>query len=294
MTSRYRFISAERATYGVTRLCRVLRVRRQGFYEWLHAAEAREQREQDEDALAAEITAIHAAHRQAYGSPRVTVELRRRGRRVNRKKVERIMRQRGIVGFTRRRRRSLTKQDVTAPPAPDLLGRGFTAAAPGEKLVGDITHLPTEEGWLYLATVIDLHTREVVGHAMAEHMRAELACNAITLAARRGLTGKGAIFHSDRGSQYTSTEFRRCLRRHRLRASMGRTGSCYDNAAAESFFATLKTEVGTKVWPTRAAARQAVFAYLAYYNTNRLHSTIGYRTPTEARLGYRHTHALAA
>ncbi|RQW98004.1 IS3 family transposase [Micromonospora globispora] len=201
LTSRYRFISAERATYGVTRLCRVLRVRRQGFYEWLDAAQAREQREQAEDALAAEITAIHAAHKQAYGSPRVTVELRRRGRRVNRKKVERIMRQRGIVSFTRRRRRSLTRQDVIAPPAPDLLGRDFTAAAPGEKLVGDITYLPTEEGWLYLATVIDLHTREVVGHAMAEHTRAELACDAIALAAGRGLTGKGAIFHSDRGSQ---------------------------------------------------------------------------------------------
>ncbi len=182
---------------------------------------------------------------------------------------------------------------MTTPPAPDLLGRDFTATAPGQKLVGDITYLPTQEGWLYLATVIDLHTREVIGHAMAEHMRAELARDAITLAAGRGLTSKNAMFHSDRGSQYSSAELRR-LCRHQLRTSMGRTGSCFDSAAAESFFATLKTEVGTKVWPTRAAARQAVFAHLAYYNTNRLHSTVGYRTPTEARLGYRHTHALAA
>jgi transposase InsO family protein len=294
LIGRYRFISTHRAEYGVTRLCRVLRVRRQGFYEYLDAAEARVERERAEDALAAEITAIHAAHRQAYGSPRVTVELRRRGRRVNRKKVERIMRERGIVGWTRRRRRSLTKADVSAPPAPDLIGRDFTAAAPGQKFVGDITYLPTEEGWLYLATAIDLHTREVAGHAMAGHMRADLVCDAIELAARRGLTDPDAIFHSDRGSQYTSAQFGACLSRHRLRASMGRTGSCFDNAAAESFFATLKAEIGTKVWPTRKAARRAVFAYLAYYNGHRLHSTLGYRTPLEVRVGYRHDHAFAA
>lgn len=294
MIGRYRFISTHRAEYGVTRLCRVLAVRRQGFYEWLDAAEARAERQRTEDALAAEITAIHAAHRQAYGSPRVTVELRRRGRPVNRKKVERIMRERGIVGATRRRRRSLTKADVSAAPAPDLIGRDFTAAAPGHKLVGDITYLPTEEGWLYLATAIDLHTREVAGHAMAEHMRADLVCDAIELAARRGLTRPDAIFHSDRGSQYTSAQFRACLSRHQLRASTGRTGSCFDNAAAESFFASLKTEIGTKIWPTRQAARQAVFAYLAYYNGHRLHSTLGYRTPVEVRVGYRHDHALAA
>lgn len=294
MSSRYRFVSTHRATYGVTRLCRVLAVRRQGFYEWLDAGPARAGRQQAEDALAAEIATIHAAHRQAYGSPRVTAELRRRGRPVNRKKVERIMRQRGIVASTRRRRRSLTKADTRVPPAPDLIRRDFTATAPGEKFVGDITYLPTEEGWLYLATVIDLHTREVAGHAMATHMRADLVCDAIELAARRGRTRPNAIFHSDKGSQYGSARFRTTLTRHQLRASMGRTGSCYDNAAAETFFATLKTEIGTTVWSTRHAARQAVFAYLAYYNTNRLHSTLGYRTPTEARLGYRHTHALAA
>ncbi len=294
MISRYRFISAHRAEYGVTRLCRVLKVRRQGFYEYLDAGQARAEREQAEDALAVEITAIHAASRQAYGSPRVTAELRRRGRRVNRKKVERIMRQRGIAGFTRRRRRSLTKQDVTAPLAADLLRRDFTAQEPGQKFVGDITYLPTQEGWLYLATVIDLHTREVAGHAMAEHMRTDLVSDAIDLAVRRGLTSKNAIFHSDRGSQYGSARFRATLAGHQIRASMGRTGSCFDNAAAESFFATLKTEIGTTVWPSRHAARQAVFAYLAYYTINRLHSTLGYRTPTEVRLGYRHGHALAA
>lgn len=294
MTYRYRFISTHRASYGVKRLCRVLAVRRQGFYEWLDAAAARAQRDAAEDALAAEIAGIHGEHRGAYGSPRVAVELRRRGRRVNRKRVERIMRQRGIVGLTRRRRRSLTKPDQAAAAAPDLVGREFTAAAPGERFVGDITYLPTAEGWLYLATTIDLHTREVVGHAMAEHMRAELVCDAVELAHRRGLVRPEAIFHSDRGSQYTSAEFRTTLTTLQMRASMGRVGSCYDNAVAESFFATLKAEIGTRVWATRAEARAAVFAYLTYYNQNRLHSTLQYRTPYQVRVRYRQDTALAA
>ncbi|WP_275295927.1 IS3 family transposase, partial [Amycolatopsis sp. La24] len=190
MTRSYRFISAHRAAYGVARLCRVLDVRRPGFYEWLAAAPAREQRAREEDRLAGEIAGIHAAHQGAYGSPRVTAELRRRGEAVNHKRVERVMRERGITGITRRRPRSLTRQDKTAA-APDLIGRDFTADAPGMRLVGDITCLPTEEGWLYLATVLDLHTREIVGHALAPHMRAGLVCDAITLAVRQGLTAPG-------------------------------------------------------------------------------------------------------
>lgn len=295
MIHRYRFISEHRATYGVTRLCRVLAVgRRQGYYEWVAARPARQERAEAEDDLAAEIRTIHGEHKGSYGSPRVTDELRRRGRRVNRKRVERIMRERRIVGITRRRRRSLTKQDTTAAPAPDLIGRDFTSPDPGHRLVGDITYLPTQEGWLYLATTIDLFNREVVGYAMAEHMRADLVCDAVELAHRRGLVKPQAIFHSDRGSQYTSTEFRTTLKTLHMRGSMGRVGSCYDNAVAESFFATLKAEIGTRVWATRADARRAVFAYLAYYNRNRLHSTLSHRTPYEARVCYRQTTALAA
>lgn len=295
MIHRYRFISEHHATYGVMRLCRVLAVkRRQGYYEWLAAQPARQQRAQADDELAAQIRAIHAEHKGGYGSPRVTTELRRRGRRVNRKRVERIMRERGIVGITRRRRRSLTKQDTSAAPAPDLIGRDFTAPAPGQRLVGDITYLPTQEGWLYLATTIDLFNREVIGHAMAEHMRTELICDAAELAHRRGLIQPDAIFHSDRGSQYTSAAYRATLTRLRMRASMGRVGSCFDNAVAESFFASLKAEIGSRVWATRAEARQAVFAYITYYNHNRLHSTLQHRTPYEARACYRQPIALAA
>ncbi|MEH1127322.1 IS3 family transposase [Micromonospora sp. CPCC 206061] len=204
------------------------------------------------------------------------------------------MRQRGIVGLTRRRRRSLTKQDTAAAPAPDLIGRDFTAPAPGQRLVGDITYLPTQEGWLYLATTLDLFNREVVGHAMAEHMRAELVADAVDLAHRRGLVEPGAVFHSDRGSQYTSAEFRATLNRLRIRPSMGRVGSCYDNAVAESFFATMKAEIGTRVWATREQARRDVFAYLTYYNHDRLHSTLQHRIPYETRACYRQPNAHAA
>ena len=295
MTHRYRFISEHHATYGVTRLCRVLAVpRRQGYYEWLAAQPARQQRAQADDDLAGDIRAIHARHQGRYGSPRVHKELREQGRPVNRKRVERIMRERGIAGISRRRRRSLTKQDTAAAPAPDLIGRDFTALAPGQRLVGDITYLPTGEGWLYLATTIDLFNREVVGYAMAEYMRADLVCRAVRQAHMRGLVEPNAIMHSDRGSQYTSTEFRATLTMLHMRQSMGRTGSCYDNAVAESFFATLKSEIGTRVWATRADARRAVFAYLTYYNRHRLHSTLKHRTPYEARLCYGQHNALAA
>jgi transposase InsO family protein len=295
MTHRYRFISEHHAAYGVARLCRVLAVpRRQGYYEWLAGQPARLDKSKAEEELAGEVRAIHGEHKGAYGSPRIAAELRRRGRRVNRKRVERIMRERGIVGHTRRRRRSLTKPDSTAAPAPDLIGRDFTAPAPGQRLVGDITYLPTVEGWLYLATTIDLYNREVVGYAMAEHMRAELVCDAITMAHRGGLVDHNAIMHTDRGSQYTSAEHRATLNRLQVRASMGRVGSCYDNAVAESFFASLKSEIGTRVWATRAEARRAVFAYIAYHNRRRLHSTPNQRTPYEARVCYRQPTALAA
>lgn len=294
MTCSYRFISEHRAAFGVALLCRVLGVRRPGFYEWIAAAPIRAVHAAAEEELATEIAEVHAEHRGRYGCPRVIVELRRRGRVVNHKRVERIMRERQIAGISRRRRRSLTKPDTTAAPAPDLIRRDFTADAPGQRFVGDITYLPTQEGWLYLATVLDLHTREVAGHAMAEHMRAELVCDAVDLAAGRGLTSADAIFHSDRGSQYTSSTFRAALAAAGLRPSMGRVGSCYDNAVAESFFATLKTEIGAQVWATRDDARRAVFAYLGYYNHDRLHSTLGYRTPHETRMSYRQDIALAA
>jgi transposase InsO family protein len=287
MIYRYRFISEHRTSFGVQRLCRVLGLRRQGFHEWVAAEAARTARAEAEAELVTLIGTIHAEHRGAYGVPRVTAELHRRGHTVNHKRVERLMREHGLVGITRRKRRTTTRP-ATGPVTPvgDLIRRDFTATAPGTRLVGDITCLPTFEGWLYLATVIDLHTREIVGHAMASHMRTDLVCDAIDLAAARGLINPDAVFHSDRGVQYTSGQFRTALAEKKIRPSVGRVGSCYDNAVAEAFFATLKTEIGTTIWRTRAHARQDVFRYLRYYNHKRLHSTIGQNTPTEARISY--------
>ncbi|MEU1948186.1 IS3 family transposase, partial [Streptomyces sp. NPDC020125] len=204
MSEVYQFIAAEKAAYPVTLLCRVLGVVRSSFYAWLEAEQDRRARQRADEALAHEITLIHLAPNGAYGVPRVHAELRRLGRAVNRKRVERIMRQRRITGVTRRRRRSLTRPDRQARPAPDLIGRDFTATRPGTRLVGDITYLPTREGWRYLACWLDLATREVIGYAMADHHRTELVVNALRMAHGRGSLEPGCITHSDRGSEYTS------------------------------------------------------------------------------------------
>ncbi|MER6694687.1 IS3 family transposase [Streptomyces minutiscleroticus] len=272
--------------WPVAFLCRVLDVTRSAYYAYLAAKPAAEARQAEEDELADEIRKIHTCSRGAYGAPRVTAALRRKGRWINRKKVERIMRERDIRGVTRRKRRSLTKADTKAAPSPDLVGRDFTAAEAGTKLVSDITYLPTLAGWWYLATVIDLATREVVGYAMADHHRAELVVDALKMAAGRGALKEGCIAHSDRGSEYTSGEYRNLIRELKLRQSMGRTGSCYDNAAAESFFGLLKAEIGTAVWESHEAARADIFRFIEVeYNRTRLrkHPEYGYVTPLETR-----------
>ncbi|MGH3118037.1 MAG: IS3 family transposase [Streptomyces sp.] len=286
MNAVYAFIEAEKTTHGVALLCRVLDVARSSFYAWLTARPAAAKRQEAEDELTAQIREIHASSRGAYGVPRVHAVLRRRGLVINRKKVERVMAERGIRGITRRKRRGLTRPDRKAAPAQDLVERDFTATRPGTKLVGDITFLPTLQGWWYLATVIDLATRQVIGYAMADHHRTELVADALNMAAGRGGLQPGCIMHTDRGSEYSSAQFRFLITELRLRQSMGRTGSCYDNAAAESFFGLLKAEIGTTVWETRAQARADVFRFIEVeYNRSRLrkHPEHGYLTPLETR-----------
>lgn len=297
MNDVYAFIEAEKTTFGVALLCRLLKVARSSFYAWLAGESARAARQAADEALAHEITVLHIASRQTYGVPRIHAELRRLGRRVNRKRIERVMREHGITGVTRRKRRSLTRQAKRAVPARDLIGRDFTAPAPGMRLVGDITFIATGGGWLYLATWIDLATREVIGYSMADHHRASLVVDALQMAAGRGHLQPGCIAHSDRGSEYTSEELHREIRRLRLRQSMGRTGSCYDNAAAESFFAVLKEEIGIREWPDRATARAEIFTFIeTFYNRKRLrkHPTWGYLTPLETRQRHERGHTLAA
>ncbi|MET7844030.1 IS3 family transposase [Streptomyces sp. NPDC005356] len=293
-----RFIHAEKANFTIVLLCRVMKTARSTFYAWVAGIEAREKRRRADEALAHEVTVIHLASKGTYGVPRVAAELRRTGRPVNRKRVARIMREHGIVGHTRRTgRRSLTQQDTKAAPAPDLIDRHFHADAPGQKIVGDITYIPTAEGWLYLAGWLDLATREVVGYSMADHHRAELVVDALDMATGLGRLEAGCVIHSDRGSEYTSTQLRDRIKELGHRQSMGRTGICYDNAAAESFWAVLKEEIGTRFWPDRATARAEIFAFIeTFYNRRRLrkHITWGYLTPHETRMRYRHEQTLAA
>jgi putative transposase len=295
--SRYRYIVEEKATYPVRLLCRTLDVSASGFYAWWRREPS--DREREDRVLLGWIRAIHGRSLGTYGAPRVHAELQHgQGVRIGRKRVERLMRAEGLSGRHLRRRRSLTKRDVSAMPAPDLIGRAFSpasAAVPGGRMVGDITYLATGEGWLYLADVLDLATRSVLGYAMAEHMRASLVVDALDMAAGRVQLPPDAIFHSDRGSQYTSLAFAHACDVLGVRRSMGATGCCLDNAVAESFWGTLKRELGRGWWPTRADARRAVFHYISvFYNRRRRHSALGYLTPQEALNQYTRRQATAA
>jgi transposase InsO family protein len=284
VTSRFRFISTHRGVHGVKRLCRILAVSRSGFYRWIAGEPARQARAAAEDILAAQIATVHAASGQTYGSPRVTAELREQGIQVNRKRVERIMRRRGVIGRHQRRRKRTTIPDPAAPGVPDLLGRDFTATAPDQRWCGDITYLRVGDRFLYPATVIDIATRRLVGWSINSHMRAELVIDALNAAvAARGGDVAGVVFHSDRGAQYGSTGFAEACRRHRVRRSRGRIGSSYDNALAEAFFATLKRELDVehRRWASEADARRDVFRWIAFYNHRRRHSALGYRSPAD-------------
>jgi len=277
--SRYRFIQAERATFPIATLCRVLQVARSGYYAW--ARRGASARAQANERLAERIAVAHARSRRTYGAPRVHAELRAAGVCCGRKRVARLMRAAGLVGCHRRRRTRTTIADPARVPAPNLVARDFAAPTPNRLWLGDITYVATHEGWLYLAVLLDAHSRRVVGWAMADHLRTELALDALRMALRARRPGAGLVHHTDRGSQYTAVAYRTTLAAHGVTASMSRAGDCYDNAVAESFFATLKAElIDTRSWPTRAAARTAIFEWLVvWYNRQRRHSALGYRAP---------------
>jgi transposase InsO family protein len=230
------------------------------------------------------LVAIRAAHtqsRESYGSPRVHAVLISGGEPVCVNTVARLMRNEHLQARTRRKFRVTTDSSHGLPVAPNLLNRDFTASAPNRKWVADITFIPTGEGWMYLAAVLDLHSRRLVGWAMSERMKADLVIAALVMAIETRRPPAGLIHHSDRGSQYASQAFRSVLAAHRMQASMSRKGDVYDNAAMESCFGTIKTELVHKAsYATRAAARQAIFEYIeVFYNRQRLHSTLGYRSP---------------
>ncbi|MFF1594607.1 IS3 family transposase [Streptomyces sp. NPDC058286] len=282
-TRRWDFVSAHAKTFGVQRICRVLQVSRSGYYRWLADAKAREERQAAEDELVAKIREIHTGHKGTYGVRRVHAELRDFGHTVNRKRIERLMRLNGIEGRHLRRRKRTTVPDRLAPPAPDLVQRQFTAARLDEKWCGDITYVQVGGAWLYLACVIDICSRRVLGYSMASHMRAELVIDALTMAvATRGGNATGVIFHADRGSQYTSAAFAQVCDGFGIRRSMGRVGSSYDNALAESFWQGLKREtMHQRLFSTVRQARLEIFQWLTYYNARRRHSALNYLSPAE-------------
>jgi putative transposase len=286
-------IDAEKANYDITFMCRLLKVARSSFYAWTNRAETPTQARRR--LLALEVAAEFKSSRQTSGCRRIAAALNRRGVPCSVGLVADLMRELGLAAVQPRAYKRTTLPGDAPQPAPDLLERDFTATAPGTRLVGDITYLRTGEGWLYLATVIDLATRMVVGWQIAAHMRTSLVTDALGMAIDSGHVVPDAIFHSDRGTQYTSAEFDAFTRRKRIRRSVGRTGVCWDNAAAESFFAALKNEMYYRQsFVTRARARFAVAEYIeVFYNRRRLHSTLGYRTPFEALTDHR-TAATAA
>lgn len=284
---------AQKANYPVSTLCRVLRVSRSAVYQWPHRSPAR--RLASDIALAVQIGAIHRASRGTYGSPRVQQALRRQSVRVGRKRVARLMAERQLYGRRPPRGTRTTHSEPGARCAPNVLARDFTPAAPDRVWAADITYVWTAAGWLYLAVVLDLYARRVVGWAMADHLQTALALEALTMALRHRRP-TALLHHSDRGVQYTSAAYQQLLQTRGIRCSMSRRGNCWDNAVVESFFATLKAELLTRrTWATRAEAQHAIVDYIeGFYNRQRLHSALRYRTPVECEKEFHRTAAPAA
>ena len=294
MSDKYELVAAQCADHQtaavvdaptITQMCVWLEVSRSGFYEWRERPVSATRLRHEE--LKIEIQRLFELSDGTYGYRRIHVELLRAGWDVGEEQVRALMRELGLVACQPRPYKATTVAGGESA-APDLVCRVFAADALGTKLVGDITYIHTWEGWLYLATVIDCFNREVVGYAMADHMRAELVVDALDMAARNHNLADECIFHSDRGSQYTSSEFVEALVKYDMRQSLGRTGSCYDNALAESFNGALKVErVHRTAYPTRDAAKEDIARYIEiFYNHRRIHSGIDYRTPHEVRNEY--------
>jgi transposase InsO family protein len=277
---KFRFMDAEKAHYPMTLMCRVLKVSRSGYYAWARRPAARQLRD---EALAVRIREVHRKSKGRYGSPRVHRALRAEGHRVSRKRVARVMKQAGLRGKKTRRFIQTTISLPNAPAAPNILNRDFKAAAPNLVWTTDITAIWTLQGWLYLAVVMDLFSRRIVGHSMQPTPGTGLCVTALTQAIGRRRPAPGLIHHSDRGVQYTSHRYQVLLAKHGMRPSMSRRANCWDNAVTESFFGTLKVEldiIGHGHFRTRDDARRAVFEYIeGFYNRERMHSTLGYVSP---------------
>jgi putative transposase len=279
--SSYRLIEAEKTSFPVQFMCRMLGVSRSGYYGWRDKPSS--VRNRADAALTEKIRGIHERSRHTYGSPRIHAELRVLGTHCGRKRVERLMRKAGLQGCMRGRRRGTTRRGKRSAAAEDLVRRNFATTETDRIWVADITYVATREGFLYLAFILDVHSRRIVGWAMEDHLRTEIVVDALRMAVWRRKPAPGLVHHSDQGVQYTSLSLGERLKEVGIKPSMGRTGTALDNAMAESFVSTLKAELVSNLeFPSRQAAKTAIFEYLeTFYNTRRLHSSLGYRSPAE-------------
>jgi putative transposase len=276
---KYQFIEQNKQEFPIVVMCGVLGVSESGFYAWRKRPTC--QRKREDAQLTQEIRQVFATHRGRYGSPRIHREIKDQGRKLSRKRVARLMRQADLAARRKRRRVQTTKRDASHPVAPNILHREFTAIEPNTKWVTDITYIPTMQNWLYLAVILDVHSRAVVGWSMSACCDEELVAGALHMALGRRRPEVGLLHHSDRGCQYTSHRYRQRLEQAGMIVSMSRKGNCWDNAVMESFFGTLKEEcVGDTIYDSHEQARQSLFEYLEiYYNRQRRHSSLGYVSP---------------
>jgi transposase InsO family protein len=277
---KFQFIEDHRTEFEITAMCRALEVSRSGYYAWRSRPVS--PRKMANDNLLDQIKAVHQRSRQTYGSPRIHAELVEGGTRCSQNRVARLMRLNGLAGQQKRAFKvKTTDSNHDYPVAPNLLEQQFVASQPNQTWLADITYIPTDEGWLYLAVVMDLYSRRIVGWAMSDSLQRQLVLDALTMALQARRPPPGLIHHSDRGSQYASQDYQDLLTSHRLCCSMSRAANCYDNAPMESFFGTLKTElVHHRHYPSRAAARTDIFEYIElFYNRYRRHSALAYLSP---------------
>ena len=283
---KFAFIHAEKAHFPVAALCRHLGVTRQGYYAF--AKRPRSSRATSDEDLQTRVQEVHVGSQKRYGSPRVLRELRRHGLHVGKRRVERAMRSLGLQARARRRFRVTTAANPAHAVEPNTLNRDFSASRPNERWVSDISYVWTDEGWCYLAVIVDLFSRSVAGWALDATLTTKLPLAALDMALRRRRPGPGLLHHSDRGCQYTSAEYRDALAARGVTVSMSRKGNCWDNAVAESFFSTIKAElIHERRWCGRNELRSAVFEYIeVFYNRRRLHSSLSYKTPAEIENEY--------
>lgn len=280
MSERYAWIYAHQGSYSVEKMVDALDVSRSGYYAWRKAPQS--PRQQENEQLKEKIRAAYEKSKKRYGSPRITHALRQNGNRIGHNRVARLMREMNIQARPKKRWKSTTQSKHQLPIAENNLERNFKASSPDQKWAGDITYIPTAEGWLYLAVVLDLFSRKVVGWSMGADMKTELVLDALNMAVINRKPNAGLLFHSDRGVQYASEAFRTRLKQLGIEQSMSRKGNCWDNACVESFFGTMKQEGCGILFKSRQEARICIFDYIAgFYNQHRLHSTLDYLSPDQ-------------